>query len=64
MRVGRQWRNMKYRKWHGFGHVSREPQPMELAIFCASCPQPSINLPDNWKEDPDQYVLALLSGRS
>jgi hypothetical protein len=54
MRVGRQWRNLKYRKWHGFGHMNREPQPGELALFCAACPQPGINLPENWKDDPDQ----------
>ncbi|KAF8876523.1 hypothetical protein CPB84DRAFT_1635353, partial [Gymnopilus junonius] len=23
----------------------------KLALFCAACPQPGINLPDNWKED-------------
>ena len=55
IRIGRQWRNLKYRKWHGFGYVQREPQPNELALFCAACPQPHINLPEKWKEDPNQY---------
>lgn len=26
----------------------------ELAIECPTCPQPGVNLPDDWKNDPDQ----------
>lgn len=29
-----------------------------MAYGCASCPQPGINLPDNWENDPDQYVVS------
>lgn len=25
-----------------------------LAMFCATCPQPGVNIPENWKEDPNQ----------
>lgn len=56
LRVSRQWRDLKYRKWHGFGFRKSEPGPGELAIFCPACPQPGINLPNNWREDPEQYV--------
>lgn len=28
----------------------------KLALFCASCPQPGINLPENWKEDVNRSV--------
>lgn len=27
-----------------------------LATFCATCPQPGVNIPDNWKEDPNTSV--------
>lgn len=36
----------------GFGHdTETEVQPGSLAIFCPACPQPGINLPENWKKD-------------
>jgi hypothetical protein len=28
----------------------------DIPKFCAACPQPGVNLPDNWAEDPDQLV--------
>jgi hypothetical protein len=59
LRVSRLWRNLKYRKWHGFGHAfDPNPGPGELALFCAACPQPGVNLPDGWRDDPDQSVSA------
>ena len=30
-----------------------------MAIFCALCAQPGINLPDNWREYKDRYVLDI-----
>ncbi|TFK61330.1 hypothetical protein BDN72DRAFT_778352, partial [Pluteus cervinus] len=54
LRMSRIWRNMKYWKWHGFGHSDREPGNGELAIFCPACPQPGINLPPSWEKDRDQ----------
>lgn len=29
----------------------------KLASFCPACPQPGINLPDNWKDEPKRCVL-------
>ena len=56
LRVSRQWRNLKYLRWHGFGHRKAAaeqgavPGPGELALFCAACPQPGINMgPDEYK---------------
>ncbi|KAG1766493.1 hypothetical protein EV702DRAFT_1204105 [Suillus placidus] len=44
MRVGRQWRQLKQLKWHGFGHEKRQPKAGELALFCPACPQPGVNV--------------------
>ena len=55
MRVSRQWRNLQARKRAGFGHdVGRSMKPGDLAIFCPACPQPGINLSDDWEKDPEQ----------
>lgn len=69
LRVTREWRNLKLRKWAGWGHGSSvndsvprvalfSPEgPGSLATFCSTCPQPNVNLPDNWREDPNQYGM-------
>jgi len=28
----------------------------KLASFCPACPQPGVNLPPDWEDDPNQYV--------
>jgi hypothetical protein len=56
-RVLRQWRNLKQRKWSG--QLYREDistVPGSLALFCATCPQPGENLPENWHEDPEAHA--------
>jgi hypothetical protein len=60
MRVSRQWRVLLVKKRFGFGHDrDRTPGPGDLALFCPACPQPGVNLSDNWEEDPDQSVNQL-----
>jgi hypothetical protein len=49
-RLLRQWRNLKLRKWFGFGHRPEEPGTGQMALFCAACPQPDVNLPPDWQE--------------
>jgi hypothetical protein len=44
MRMGRQWLHLKELKWFGFGHTKKKPGPGDLALFCAGCPQPGVNL--------------------
>lgn len=56
MRVFRQWRNLKLRKWFGFAYRNEDPGPGELAAFCAACPQPGVNLKDGWEQDAEMYV--------
>ncbi|KAF8463729.1 hypothetical protein DFH94DRAFT_796350 [Russula ochroleuca] len=47
--VSRQWHDLQSRKWLGFGHdVEKTPQNGNLAHYCPACPQPGINLPDDW----------------
>ena len=28
----------------------------ELANYCPACPQPGINLPEDWKDDPNRCI--------
>ncbi|KAH6908105.1 hypothetical protein BKA70DRAFT_1372112 [Coprinopsis sp. MPI-PUGE-AT-0042] len=54
-RAGRQWRSLKEWRRCGMGHTGKVPQKGDLALFCAGCPQPGVNLPDDWEEDPEQW---------
>ena len=29
----------------------------KLALFCPACPQPRINLPEDWMDDPQRYIF-------
>ncbi|KAF8810584.1 hypothetical protein BYT27DRAFT_7280526, partial [Phlegmacium glaucopus] len=40
----RQWRNLKLRKWFGLSHRLGSPTKGSMALFCAACPQPGVNL--------------------
>jgi hypothetical protein len=53
MRVSRLWRDIQTRKRFGFGHEKDEPGLGSLALFCPACPQPGVNLPDDWKDSAD-----------
>ena len=58
------WRDLTNRKRAGFGHdAEKYPSPGDLAIFCPACPQPGINLPENWKEVYDSFVLSKIYGQ-
>ena len=57
LRLSRLWRWMKKLKWAGYGHKTGDPsspQSGELANFCPACPQPGVNLPSDWKDDPNR----------
>ncbi|KAG1764090.1 hypothetical protein EV702DRAFT_1051462 [Suillus placidus] len=59
MRVSRLWRDLKNRKWFGFGHDTESgPGPGDLALFCPSCPQPGINMPLHWKQKYERQTAA------
>ena len=52
-----QWRNLKLRKWFGFGHHNENPAKGLLALFCTACPQPGINLPADFKTHYTEYIM-------
>jgi CxC2 like cysteine cluster associated with KDZ transposases len=57
-RMSRLWRWMKKLKWAGYGHNQQDdhlnPPAGSLAIFCPTCPQPTVNLPEDWKMDANR----------
>ena len=61
MRALRQWRDLTSRRRAGLP-MDKEIRlgPGGLALFCPACPQPGVNLPVNWQDDPEQYVLSYL----
>lgn len=52
-RVWQQWNHLVDLMKNGYGHVSpgKRPGPGDLALFCAACPQPGVNIPDDWRAD-------------
>lgn len=63
-RLAQQWMNIKDWKWAGipydYGDKAFPADAGVLAHFCVSCPQPGINLPTNWKDDPDQLAYTRI----
>ena len=62
-RMSHLWRWMKRLKWAGYGHNQQDPlnpEPGTLANFCPACPQVGINIPENWKDDANQWVSGCL----
>ncbi|KAH8091438.1 hypothetical protein BXZ70DRAFT_898857 [Cristinia sonorae] len=59
LRCSRQWSWLKLQKWSGAAFDDPEgqsPAPGGLVSFCAACPQPGKNLPQEWQREPDQYA--------
>ncbi|KAI6043313.1 hypothetical protein EDC04DRAFT_2600203 [Pisolithus marmoratus] len=53
LHVARQWHMLKLLKWNGFKKNMDLPSKGDLALFCAACPQPGINV--NPKVDLDDW---------
>ncbi|KAH8987551.1 hypothetical protein EDB86DRAFT_2832248 [Lactarius hatsudake] len=63
LRMSRQWRDIKSRMEQGLGHQSEDTAPDgSLAIFCPACPQPGINLPNDWKTryEPNELIRTFI----
>ncbi|KAJ7074866.1 hypothetical protein B0H15DRAFT_925610 [Mycena belliarum] len=55
MRCAREWRNIQLFKRAGRAHDPGGIEGTEdggLSLFCHACPQPQINLPENWRDEP------------
>jgi hypothetical protein len=53
MRMVRQFRHIKLMKRAGCGNVTGgiyDTEPGALAIKCPACPQPGVNLPEDWEK--------------
>ncbi|KAH9840332.1 uncharacterized protein C8Q71DRAFT_702949 [Rhodofomes roseus] len=59
LRCSRQWRNLKYRKWRGYGHTEEELGPGRLALSCVACPHPGVNLEADWERDVDSLSATV-----
>jgi hypothetical protein len=54
-RMSRIWRWMKRLKWGGYGSKGQTVKEVDagtLAVFCPACPQPGINISNDWMDDP------------
>ena len=58
LRASRQWRDLQNRMKSGLGHTSDQASAQDgsIAVFCPACPQPGINLPQDWKRRYTKYV--------
>ena len=59
-RLTRIWRWMKRLKWASYGNdpkTADKVSPGELSVFCLACPQPGVNLPEDWLDDILRYWL-------
>ncbi|KAK7681433.1 hypothetical protein QCA50_015525 [Cerrena zonata] len=64
LRIAREWRNLKSRQRAGYAYSPADVIPAGgLALFCPTCPQPGVNLPEDWRDDPDKkkYMRTLLA---
>ena len=58
LRASRQWRDLKNRMEQGLGLQSEHSAADgAMAIFCPACPQPGINLPDDWAAIYPPFVI-------
>ncbi|KAI9430515.1 hypothetical protein H4582DRAFT_1823951 [Lactarius indigo] len=66
LRASRQWQDLRNRIQNGLGHlqVGDPANDGSMAIFCPACPQPGINLPDDWKDryndEPNQLIQTFI----
>jgi hypothetical protein len=45
---------------HGLGHQPEiDVTDGSMAMFCPACPQPGVNLPDDWKTRYTLYVISI-----
>ncbi|KAG2008760.1 hypothetical protein CC2G_014154 [Coprinopsis cinerea AmutBmut pab1-1] len=59
LRAARQFRHLQ--ELIRFGYTTREAasKPGSMALFCAACPQPDVNLEENWEKDKQQWKYSM-----
>ncbi|KAH9172242.1 hypothetical protein EDB89DRAFT_2114234 [Lactarius sanguifluus] len=64
LRASHQWRDLKNRIQSGLGRQNGGTSTSDgsLAIFCPACPQPGINLPDDWKSRNQLVWTFIMDG--
>jgi hypothetical protein len=58
MHIVQQWREVKRMKHGKWGHKKGEMKGMkqgELMLKCRTCPQPGLNLPEDWEQTETVY---------
>ena len=61
MHTSRAWRDIITRIQAGYGYTAEGiVEPGALAIFCPACPQPGVNLPDDWEKDKRRWVIIII----
>ncbi|KAI0336925.1 hypothetical protein BDW22DRAFT_1340836, partial [Trametopsis cervina] len=60
LRVIRQWRHLKARRQSGVAHDGYDIEKRgQMALFCPACPQPGINLAEDWRSDPERWKYRM-----
>ncbi len=59
LRASRQWRDLTLRMQSGLAYEDTADHPIDgsMAIFCPACPQPGLNLPEDWQNRYNKYVI-------
>ncbi|KAI6150350.1 hypothetical protein BKA82DRAFT_4328481 [Pisolithus tinctorius] len=58
--VVQKWQYLKLLKWNGFCGTTRSAEKGGLALFCAACPQPGINVDTNEDLDHWQFTCTVV----
>ncbi|KAI6113860.1 hypothetical protein EDD16DRAFT_1521058 [Pisolithus croceorrhizus] len=64
LQVAQQWHLLKLLKWSGFQDDKNGSTKGDLALFCAACPQPRINLSPQANLDHWRYTRTVVMDRN
>ncbi|KAJ6570826.1 hypothetical protein DFH09DRAFT_1362492 [Mycena vulgaris] len=61
LQMTREWRHLQMLKRAACGHNPEGAEPGACSLLCPACPQPEKNLPEGWKDVPEerQFLYAL-----
>ena len=61
LRASRQWREVRGKMESGLEHEGGPSGDGSMAVFCPACPQPGINLPEDWRTKYPKHGLPLVT---